>query len=232
MMKFELRADFDVSLYSRTEDPKESKIVYADKISVMITGEPDKDDEIQYEYYFTAKFIDYGAATLKMRRCDIFRSSTYRYHNIKGLKMQYFTESNTKKIREPLLKKAYDDILSFYHDIIYPDYGIFIVLENIENVFLKEYRIFEGKISVYDGQVNIRLVLDNSKYGKGTYDIYAYVNDDCYGVMEKKEISDIDIAKNTLSCYAITMYMGYLLKNNEFLPRIKIEVIDPIKEIK
>lgn len=232
MMKFELHADFNVSLYSRTEDPKESKIVYADKISVTITGEPDKDDKIQYGYYFTAKFIDDNAATLKMRGRDISRNSIYRYCNIKGLKMQYFTESNTKKIRESLLKKAYDDILSFYRDIIYPDYGIFIVLENVGNVFFKEYRIFEGKISVYDGQVNIRLVLDNSKYGKGTYDIYSYANDECYGVIEKKEISDIDIAKNTLSCYAITMYMGYLLKNNEFLSRIKIEVIDPIKEIK
>lgn len=231
MMKFELHADFNVSLYSRTEDPKESKILYADKISVTITGEPDKDDEIQYGYYFTAKFIDDNAATLKMRGRDISRSSTYRYHNINGLKMHYLIEYNAKKIRESLLKKAYDDILSFYHDIIYPDYGIFIALENVGNVFLKEYRTFEGKISVNYGKVNIRLVLDNSKYEKDIYDIHAYVNDECYGIMEKKEISTIDIAKNTLSCYAITMYMEYLLKNNNFNSRIKIEVIDPIEEI-
>lgn len=231
MMKFELHADFDVDLYSHTEDPAESKIVYADKVSVVINGEPDKDDEIQYAYYFSAKFIG-DDATLKMRERDLSCNITYRYHNIKGLSMRHFTESNTKKIREPLLKKAYDDILNFYRDIIYPNYGIFIILEDVGKVFLKEYRIFEGKISVNGGQIDIRLVLDNSKYEKGTYDIYAYANDDCYGIMEKKKISTVDILNNTLSCYAITMYMEYLLKNNDFDSRIKIEVIDLIEEKK
>ena len=50
--------------------------------------------------------------------------------------------------------------------------------------------------------------------------------------MEKKKISTVDILNNSLSCYAITMYMEYLLKNNDFASRIKIEVIDPIEEIK
>ena len=50
--------------------------------------------------------------------------------------------------------------------------------------------------------------------------------------MEKKKISIVDILNNSLSCYAITMYMEYLLKNNDFDSRIKIEVIDPIEEKK
>ena len=230
-MKFELHANFSVDLYSHTKDLVESKIVYADKVSVVITGEPDKDDEIQYAYYFSAKFIG-DDATSKMRGRDVSSHITYRYRDIMGLSMHHFTESNTKKIREPLLKKAYDDILNFYRDIIYPNYGIFIILQDVGKVFLKEYRIFEGKISVNAGQIDIRLVLDNSKYEKDIYDIYAYANDDCYGIMEKKKISTIDIMKNSLSCYAITMYMEYLLKNNDFDSRIKIEVIDPIEEKK
>lgn len=231
MMKFELRADFDVNLYSHTEDPAESKIVYADKVSVVINGEPDKDNEIQYAYYFTAKFID-DDATSKMRERDDSCNIIYRYRDIMGLSMDHFTESNTNKIKELLLKKAYDGILNFYRDIIYPNYGIFIILEDVGKVFLKEYRIFEGKISVNGGQIDIRLVLDNSKYEKGTYDIYAYANDNYYGIMEKKKISTIDILNNSLSCYAITMYMKYLLENNDFDSRIKIEVIDPIEEKK
>ena len=231
MMKFELHADFDVNLYSRTEDPVESKIVYADKVSVVINGEPDKDNEIQYAYYFTAKFIG-DDATSKMRGRDLSYNITHRYRDIIGLSMQHFTESNTKKIRELLLKKAYDGILNFYRDIIYPNYGIFIILEDVVKVFLKEYRIFEGKISVNGGQIDIRLVLDNSKYEKDTYDIYAYANDNYYGVMEKKKISTVDILNNSLSCYAIIMYMEYLLKNNDFASRIKIEVIDLIEEKK
>lgn len=230
MMKFELRADFDVNLYSHTEDPVENKIVYADKVSVVITGEPDKDNKIQYAYYFSAKFID-DDATSKMRERDNSCNITCRYRDIIGLR-HYFAESNTNKIIEALLKKAYDDILNFYHDIIYLNYGIFISLKDVGKLFLKEYRIFEGKISVNGGQVDIRLVLDNNKYEKGTYDIYAYANDDCYGIMEKKKISIVDILNNSLSCYAITMYMEYLLKNNDFASRIKIEVIDDLIEEK
>ena len=230
MTKFELRADFDVNLYSHTEDPVESKIVYADKVSVVITGEPDKDDEIQYAYYFSAKFID-DDATLKMRERDDSSNITYKYRDIIELR-HYFAESKINKIRESLLKIAYDDILNFYRDIIYPDYGIFIILKDVGKLFLKEYRIFEGKISVNGRQIDIRLVLDNNKYEKGTYDIYVYTNDDCYGVMEKKKISTVDILNNSLSCYAITMYMEYLLKNNDFASRIKIEVIDLIEEKK
>ena len=230
MMKFELRADFDVNLYSHMEDPVESKIVYADKVSVVITGEPDKDNKIQYAYYFSTKFID-NDATLKMRERDDSSNITYKYRDIIGLR-HYFTESNINNIRESLLKIAYDDILNLYREIIYPNYGIFIILKDVGKLFLKEYRIFEGKISVNGGQVDIRLVLDNNKYEKGTYDIYVYANDDCYGIMEKKEIYTVDILNNTLSCYAITMYMEYLLKNNDFASRIKIEVIDPIEEKK
>ena len=230
MMKFELRADFDVNLYSHTEDPLESKIVYADKVSVVINGEPDKDTKIQYGYYFSAKFIG-DDATSKMRKRDDSCNITYKYRDIIGLR-HYFAESNTNKIRESLLKIAYDDILNFYRDIIYPNYGIFIILEDVGKIFLKEYRIFEGKISVNDRQIDIRLVLDNNKYEKGTYDIYAYANDDCYGIMEKKKIFTVDILNNSLSCYAITMYMEYLLKNNDFGSRIKIEVIDLIEEKK
>ena len=230
MTKFELRADFDVNLYSHTEDPVESKIVYADKVSVVITGEPDKDDEIQYAYYFSAKFID-DDATSKMRERDNSCNINCRYHDIIELR-HYFAESKINKIRESLLKIAYDDILNFYRDIIYPDYGIFIILKDVGKLFLKEYRIFEGKISVNGRQIDIRLVLDNNKYEKGTYDIYVYTNDDCYGVMEKKKISTVDILNNSLSCYAITMYMEYLLKNNDFASRIKIEVIDLIEEKK
>ena len=230
MMKFELHADFDVDLYSHTEDPVENKIVYADKVSVVINGEPDKDDEIQYAYYFSAKFID-NDATSKMREHDDSCNIRYKYRDIIGLR-HYFTESNTNNIRESLLKMAYDDILNFYRDIIYPNYGIFIILKDVGKLFLKEYRIFEGKISVNGGQVDIRLVLDNNKYEKGTYDIYAYANDDCYGIMEKKKIFTTDILNNSLSCYAITMYMEYLLKNNDFDSRIKIEVIDDLIEEK
>ena len=230
MMKFELRADFDVNLYSHTEDPKESKMVYADKVSVVINGEPDKDNKIQYAYYFIAKFIDDDAIS-KMRERDDSCNIICKYRDIIGLR-HYFAESNTNKIRESLLKIAYDDILNFYRDIIYPNYGIFIILEDVGKIFLKEYRIFEGKISVNDRQIDIRLVLDNNKYEKGTYDIYAYANDDCYGIMEKKKISTVDILNNSLSCYAIIMYMEYLLKNNDFASRIKIEVIDLIEEKK
>ena len=230
MMKFELRADFDVNLYSHTEDPVETKIVYADKVSVVINGEPDKDNKIQYGYYFSAKFID-DDATSKMKERDDSCNITYKYRDIIGLR-HYFAESNTNKIRESLLKIAYDDILNFYRDIIYPNYGIFIILEDVGKIFLKEYRIFEGKISVNDRQIDIRLVLDNNKYEKGTYDIYAYANDDCYGIMEKKKIFTVDILNNSLSCYAITMYMEYLLKNNDFGSRIKIEVINLIEEKK
>lgn len=231
MMKFELCADFDVNLYSHTENPVENKIVYADKVSVVINGEPDKDNKIQYAYYFSAKFID-DDATSKMKERDDSCNITYKYRDIIGLR-HYFTESNTNNIRESLLKIAYDDILNFYRDIIYPNYGIFIILKDVGKLFLKEYRIFEGKISVNGRQIDTRLVLDNNKYEKGTYDIYAYANDDCYGLMEKKKISTVDILYNSLSCYAITMYMEYLLKNNDFASRIKIEVIDdPIKEIK
>ena len=230
MMKFELRADFDVNLYSHTEDPVETKIAYADKVSVVINGDPDKDNKIQYAYYFSAKFIG-DDATSKMRERDDSCNITYKYRDIIGLR-HYFAESNTNKIRESLLKIAYDDILNFYRDIIYPNYGIFIILEDVGKIFLKEYRIFEGKISVNDRQIDIRLVLDNNKYEKGTYDIYAYANDDCYGIMEKKKISTVDILNNSLSCYAIIMYMEYLLKNNDFASRIKIEVIDLIEEKK
>ena len=230
MMKFELRADFDVNLYSHTEDPVENKIVYADKVSVVINGEPDKDNKIQYGYYFSAKFID-DDATSKMREHDDSCNIRYKYRDIIGLR-HYFTESNTNNIRESLLKMAYDDILNFYRDIIYPNYSIFIILKDVGKLFLKEYRIFEGKISVNGRQIDIRLVLDNSKYEKGTYDIYAYSNDNYYGIMEKKKISTIDILNNSLSCYAITMYMEYLLKNNDFASRIKIEVIDDLIEEK
>ena len=230
MMKFELRADFDVNLYSHTEDPVENKIVYADKVSVEIIGEPDKDNKIQYAYYFSAKFID-DDATSKMRERDDFCNITCKYRDIIGLR-HYFAESNTNKIRESLLIIAYNDILNFYRDIIYSNYGIFIILKDVGKLFLKEYRIFEGKISVNGRQIDIRLVLDNNKYEKGTYDIYAYANDDCYGIMEKKKISTVDILNNSLSCYAITMYMEYLLKNNDFASKIKIEVIDPIEEKK
>lgn len=230
MMKFELHADFDVDLYSHTEDPVESKIVYADKVSVVINGEPDKNDEIQYAYYFSAKFIG-DDATSKMRERDNSCNINCRYRDIIELR-HYFAESKINKIRESLLKKAYDDILNFYRDIIYPNYGIFIILQDVGKVFLKEYRIFEGKISVNGRQIDIRLVLDNNKYEKDTYDIYAYANDNCYGLMGKKKISSVAILNNSLSCYAIIMYMEHLLKNNNFASRIKIEVIDDLIEEK
>src|SRR5699024_8599249 len=98
MMKFELCTDFDVNLYSHTEDPEESKIVYADKVSVVINGEPDKDNKIQYAYYFSAKFID-NDATSKMRERNDPCNITYEYRDIIELR-HYFAESNINKIRE------------------------------------------------------------------------------------------------------------------------------------
>lgn len=232
MKKFELHSIFEVNVYDTKRESGKDIFIFSDKIHTRITGEPDKDDKISYTYSFDISDCDHGLITQKMRARSRHKSSVYSYRSIKGFKMYYFIESNTKKIKEALLKKTYADILSFYQDIIYPDYGIFITLLDSGYLFLSEYRTFRGKIKVNDTELGIRLVLDNSRYDKNTYDILAYNDDCCYGLMERKEITDIDIAKNTLSCYAMSMYMQYRLKNNEFNSLFKMESIEPFVEEK
>lgn len=233
MKKFELNSKFYVTGYSGESKNDCKYLAFCDTIAVSINGDLDKDDEVHYNYSFTCDSSDDKYTNEKIRIREPYRSNTYNYHKL-NLKMQYFNRypCDSKTIKKILLKQAYEDIVSYYYDIIYPDYAIYISPVDTGDFFFNEYRVFLGKMKVNDGLLNIKAVLDYSKYGQNTCDIRFYYNDTCYGFMERQKMTDIDIAKNALSCYAVNRYMDYMLKNNDLWERTKIEIVEPFVEVK